>query len=93
MTLYDIPLFSNPLLGKSYSKVDSGHYARIKRALSGHFLESERINDYLSPKLVPSPKSKNPNPKNPNSNCKQIIQSSKDGLVWEESSDTQSETS
>ena len=40
-----------------------------------------RIHDYLSSKLVPSPKSKNPNP-----NRKIIIQNSrKDKFIWDES--------
>ena len=40
-----------------------------------------RICDFLSPKLVPSLKSKNPNPKR-----KMIIQNSKDQFIWDQSS-------
>ena len=45
--------------------------------------------DYSSPKLVPSPKSKNLNPKTPNSNRKYIIQYSRDEFIWDESSYSQ----
>ena len=42
------------------------------------------IRDYSPPKLVPSPKSKNPKTSNPNR--KLIIRNSKDESVWDESS-------